>query len=467
MMKVCVIQVDTRPSRLQPHVRCYPGGATIDEQMQSYNAANTMPARDFWCVTPLLNSYHCRKLGWDYRYVHVADPKERHPAWVQIRHLLDVWDSLEENCVMVVLDSDAWIRDAEGFEHVLRTRLVGECTWLSVEDQKVREVVDEGAEAINSGVFAFRPTSRARQFLQECWDMPEREQELQRFMHQWPWEQAIMCRCVRADVAGCSGWMHILPATYCNTPAGVLVSHCWFKQYCAGLATDDLLCTLARDLLPAELRPTTELVVARYQEDVSWLLDWLPLFDRVTVYDKSDSPLLSPHPKVTVVPLKNEGREAHTYAHHFTERYADLCDNVVCSQGSYAEHMSREEFDGLLRGKDRSVMALDIPWHTTVMAHCKWTCDDNHRTLHPPGRITPAGMTLGKYYLQHIADDLVPESQIQFWPGAIFRVSAADVRRHPVSRYAAIRATLEGSINPETGYYVERFWKALFDAPRV
>jgi hypothetical protein len=257
--------------------------------------------------------------------------------------------------------------------------------------------------------------------------------------------------------------MNILPATYCNTPAGSHVVHNWWKETTAQMATDDLLCSLAQDLLPAQQRPTIELVISKYQEQCSWILDWLPLFHRVTVYDKSDNPLVSPHPKITVVPLPNVGREGHTYAHHFVEHHDKLCDHVVCCQGDFTDHLSREDFDAMIRGKGRATLRgiTGTPWSSTLMESYGWTPEDNHQTRQPVTLMQPTGMTMGKYFLTYIADDLVPEARVEWWPGAIFRVSASDVRRHSPEKYAAIRKTLEVGSNPEAGHYIERFWHAL------
>lgn len=203
---------------------------------------------------------------------------------------------------------------------------------------------------------------------------------------------------------------------------------------------------------------TTELVVARYTEDVGWVRDVMPLFDRVTIYNKSGKPLSSPHPKAIVVPLPNVGRESHTYAHHFEERWDDLCDYVVCCQGGFEDHMSRADFEAMARGHGQSVArGLDVPWGSSMMAALQWTPDKNYA----PQRMQPANMTLAQYFLTHVADDLVPGPQLQWWIGAIFRVAACDVRRHPRERYGAIKRSLAVGSNPEAGHYMERFWREL------
>ena len=74
--------------------------------------------------------------------------------------------------------------------------------------------------------------------------------------------------------------------------------------------------------------PVVEVVVARFQEDVSWTTQ---LGFPVTVYDKSGThgPLALP----------NIGRETHTYLTHIVRRYEALADCTVFVQGAPFDHM--------------------------------------------------------------------------------------------------------------------------------
>ena len=69
-----------------------------------------------------------------------------------------------------------------------------------------------------------------------------------------------------------------------------------------------------------------ELVVARYQEDLSWLHNIPPQL-QVRVYDKSSDG-----------DLPNIGREAHTYLHHIVEHYDALPELIIFAQGKPFDH---------------------------------------------------------------------------------------------------------------------------------
>ena len=77
-------------------------------------------------------------------------------------------------------------------------------------------------------------------------------------------------------------------------------------------------------------RPSLELVVARYAEDLAWLRR-VPKEFAVTVYNKGD---IIPE----VIALPNIGREAHTYLHHLADHYEDLADLTVFVQGHPFDH---------------------------------------------------------------------------------------------------------------------------------
>lgn len=78
------------------------------------------------------------------------------------------------------------------------------------------------------------------------------------------------------------------------------------------------------------MSPPLELVVARHNEDLSWLRR-VPSQFLVTVYDKGGESSGPYH-------LPNIGREAHTYLHHIAERYDRLAGLTVFVQGHPFDH---------------------------------------------------------------------------------------------------------------------------------
>lgn len=452
-----VVQLDTRnpASGWAGARRTWPGGPDHSTQRKRYLAANPLPgARPHWCVTPVVNAWACGVLGWTYRMELALAPAGRHPSWCKLRHVLDRWDDLKG--VTVVMDTDAWIREPRRLRLLLDETLRDGCVYVAAGEPDGKECARAGAEAMNGGFFAFLKDDRVRDFLQRAWDAGAEG----RRATEWPWEQACLSAAHAADVAGCSQWLRVLPVEACNTPAGRCVAHCWYKELVAPLALDDLLVAMAREHMPAAfVKPSVEIVVARHGEDVAWLDEWVQYVQKITVYDKSDVPM-APRPGIGVVPLPNVGREAHTYAHHLAEAYDSLCDVVVFTQGGFADHCTPQQFEALvLDGKPLDAAPLEMAWWSSPMRHFGWTPQRNHAKA----VMTPAGCSLAKFLLTHgVVDDLPPERDVTYWQGAIFRATAAAVRRHARAKYAALRDVLaSGGSNPETAHMMERAWRLL------
>ena len=82
---------------------------------------------------------------------------------------------------------------------------------------------------------------------------------------------------------------------------------------------------------------TVNVVLARYDEDLSWLAEETILSQPgmcTLVYGKSENAKapssLPDHTKLIMLP--NVGRESHSYLHHLVEHYDDLADWTVFSQ---------------------------------------------------------------------------------------------------------------------------------------
>ncbi len=80
-----------------------------------------------------------------------------------------------------------------------------------------------------------------------------------------------------------------------------------------------------------------EVVVARYNENVDWILKEFP-HDKVTIYNKGKQNLKT-HSNYKIIKLPNLGREAHTYLYHIINNYDNLSDRILFLQGNpYTNH---------------------------------------------------------------------------------------------------------------------------------
>ncbi len=229
-----------------------------------------------------------------------------------------------------------------------------------------------------------------------------------------------------------------------------------------------------------------ELVVARFQEDISWTTRFN---GRVIVYNKGNHISAD----VDVRPLPNVGREAHTYLHHILENWDSLADVTIFTQGDPIEHSP--DFYNLMQMKFNDTQPLsyqylaskNIPPQSLLSNNRQYWVDDNrvyvefmNRNLLPvlPEpffdhglwmriipiflRNTPEARSTSivehlwqRFGLGESAPVLLP-----FCYAALFSVPRSVITRHSLSTYREMyNWTLEHNIN---GYVAERLWLSLF-----
>ena len=215
-----------------------------------------------------------------------------------------------------------------------------------------------------------------------------------------------------------------------------------------------------------------EVVVAHYNEDLSWLK---PVIDYCKVYCKG-GPKHAPGPYFEVKALENIGREGHTYLHHIVKYYDSLKDVTLFTQGRVDDHIdltALEMKERALKTKDGRVTTFPhramelfslwdgIPWEK-YPCWAKW--------LSPEGTFTGkrAPKTPAQYFedfFKNFGHDGPPMS-MGFQPGAIFAVTRETIHQHPKELYERMLEELflgdMKAVDPETGHFFERFWPAVF-----
>ena len=206
-----------------------------------------------------------------------------------------------------------------------------------------------------------------------------------------------------------------------------------------------------------------ELVIARLEEDLRWLRR-VPPSVKVTVYNKGGSPPLTAELEsragISVIPLPNKGREAHSYLTHLVERYASLTPRTVFCQGHPFDHAP--DFHAQLRDLE-GVEASSEPflWYGFL----EETDDLFGRRLFVPWSKNPKREELrtGGLY-----EDLFGEPSpgfFHFRGGAQFAVTREAVHLRPVEFY---RRALELSTATHlAAHSYERIWDRLFGPPVI
>ena len=220
---------------------------------------------------------------------------------------------------------------------------------------------------------------------------------------------------------------------------------------------------------------TLDLVVAWYNEDLSWLATTAMPPHTLHIYAKH----AGVHPDYSVVPLPNVGRETHTYMHHIVANYDSLADVTIFTQAG----IDSPAYKGLKRKKLEHVLhelpacrlrgmvcmahhepGLKIPFKPEFqISHWTGTSPDNRAVTDGTDALTPASVRpLAAWYREFVDEDTSKINRLGMSYNSIFAASAEAIRSHPRSLYKRIRDELAVSANPEAGHYVERILLSLF-----
>ena len=238
------------------------------------------------------------------------------------------------------------------------------------------------------------------------------------------------------------------------------------------------------------------LVVARYREDLSWLVS-VPRALRVIVYNKGlpwQVPQILSGRDITVVPLQNVGRESDIIAQHLLTSYAALPEWTYFAQGGPFEHAphlldlldkpaTSALFEPLSQWylREREVPPFYVVDYHQRCYNLLWRAEriamrtldsvyfhdkDIHLTAnayrHKYG--LPVGTNLLYHFFCSLGLDrwFVQDAEVtSFAYGAIFRVSKRAILQHSLQVYERIRDL--SRLDWFYGYMIERSWMLLFD----
>ena len=203
---------------------------------------------------------------------------------------------------------------------------------------------------------------------------------------------------------------------------------------------------------------TIRLVVARYKEDLRWLRR-VPSGISVMVFNKGLDPALPVgfpgQREVSIRPLSNIGREAHSYLTYLIENWDGLSDVMVFSQGHPFDHAPdfHDRLRALAEGHERPDPFL---WYGFLDE----TDDPFGRRLFVPWSKNTDGRELatGRLYEELFGEP--PPLLFHFRGGAQFAVTREVILSRPLAFYQrALALCVE---IPDAAHSYERIWDRLF-----
>lgn len=215
-------------------------------------------------------------------------------------------------------------------------------------------------------------------------------------------------------------------------------------------------------LLPESVKYLTkevasfEVVVARYNEDLSWIAKEFPN-ERVVVYNKGKDDLNLPG-NCQVIKLPNIGRESHTYLYHIVHNYNQLAERTLFLQGDpYSfiyTYTPLKKYKIIEKTNCNSIIAARCYYFNEKSERdkllnldgSKWsdTVFKNYDFIEFKNRFVDSGNE--NFHYNHEAN---------------FAVDRCKIIYRDLKYYEEILNTLD-NVAPIEGHYLERLWDLVF-----
>jgi len=242
-----------------------------------------------------------------------------------------------------------------------------------------------------------------------------------------------------------------------------------------------------------------EIVVARYNENLTWLQEILENtseYDvKITIYNKGNTPaIIDPYndlndqskyerrlqlrrSRVTIIQLENVGVCDHTYLHHIVSRYDSLSPSTLFLPGSaYDDETKRPRLLVLMQSlmvalkKNKETTAvISIPWifKSTYVNFSRKKQVDQYNCSDPRNRdgnqtIKHASLRpFGKWYDFHLKQTLGEAQNVTL--KGMFMAGRSKLRNRPLSMYTNLMNMVSTHRFPEEAHYIERSWHAIIN----
>ena len=211
---------------------------------------------------------------------------------------------------------------------------------------------------------------------------------------------------------------------------------------------------------------TVDIVVARYEEDLSWLKMFPEdFYSRIFIYNKGGEATYD-LAKSEVIPLENVGREGHTYLTHIVRNYDSLAPLTFFLPGSTATNPEKMRRVQKLReyiNTNRTSAILGYKDPQTILEANEFSLNEwvgnspENARKNPESRIKSSeDRPLSKWFSSRFGGENI--DCVSFL--GIVVASQEDIRKRPREFYESLSEEMLHP-HPETGHYVERVWKHI------
>lgn len=223
---------------------------------------------------------------------------------------------------------------------------------------------------------------------------------------------------------------------------------------------------------------TFEIVVSRYNEDISWLNEEFPT-EKVTIYNKGEDNITH-QSNWNIIQLPNIGRESHTYLYHIISNYNKLADRTLFLQGNPYDHKNelylplkkyKTHIFGNLSNKCKNIIArCGNSFSAYIKSYYRRDpdrLDDQSSYLESHPHYIGFKEGIENDNLQNFIDQILkrnlPDDTIIGWAmGAQFAIDKEIILLHNKQYYKNLINIFERS-SQEEGYFFEKSWDIIFD----
>jgi len=212
-----------------------------------------------------------------------------------------------------------------------------------------------------------------------------------------------------------------------------------------------------------------ELIIARYNESLSWtLLEPFNQF-KYTVYNKGDDELFEKTHVTKIFNLPNVGRNDHTYLYHIVTNYDKLPLITVFLPGSinlkYKMNRAKNVLRNVIKPENNNGVIFGHGCRGVFEKFKTFNLDtyvcssEINRTKNDEYRLKPCTIRpYGNWYRTFFGKEEI--FQYTYW--GIFAIHKNDITQHRIDRYEILMSLLSTHSNPEAGHYIERSWCRIF-----
>ena len=187
---------------------------------------------DYIELSKKVNTLAASKLNYEYTFLNVDmnkyKDKDVHPATAKIYVVEELFTKYPKDTILIFLDTDAWIRDLNSVDSIVKT--------VSKSDKLgccVRDPYHTKNTYINSGVFIIKLNDEMHSIYKKIKNEVDINPE---YKKKWPFDQFYISNYIHEN----RNRFIILKPIAINTPKGKFIVHDWYKNTCISSMNDIL-----------------------------------------------------------------------------------------------------------------------------------------------------------------------------------------------------------------------------------